>query len=123
MVSGSKILGFDVAWSKFAWPELWLKNGVFDQISGCSGQFDIALEEWAPFALNIFYRYAKFFGSSLVVVFWVRLKKYLPMQSMVVDFMQKFMLLPSEAPVKTASPSVLGVRLTNRWTNGSDNAQ
>ena len=44
---------FDVAWNNFALPELWLKNGVFDQISGCSGHFDVSLEKWAPVAIPV----------------------------------------------------------------------
>ena len=55
-----QILGFDIALSHFdiASPKLWHKNGVFDQILGCSGHFDVALEKWAPVALKTFYSYA-----------------------------------------------------------------
>ena len=50
------ILEFDIALGHFdvAWPKLWHKNGVFDQILGCSGHFDVALEKWAPIALKTF---------------------------------------------------------------------
>ena len=52
-VSTPQILEFDVALGHFdvAWPKLWHKNdknGVFDQILGCSGHFEVALEKWAP---------------------------------------------------------------------------
>ena len=44
MILAPKILGFDVAWGHFdiAWSKFWHKNGVFDQILGCSGHYDIA---------------------------------------------------------------------------------
>ena len=32
------------------------KNGVFDQIFGCSGHFNVAWEKWAPVTAKIFYR-------------------------------------------------------------------
>ena len=49
---GSPDFRYDVPW-----PKLWPKNGVFDQILGSSGHFDVALEKWAPIALKTFYRY------------------------------------------------------------------
>ena len=53
-ISAPQILEFDVALGHFdvAWPKLWHKNGVFDQILGCSGHFDVALEKWASVALK-----------------------------------------------------------------------
>ena len=43
-----------------AWPKLWHKNGVFDQILGCSGHFDVTLENWAPVVLKTFYKNASY---------------------------------------------------------------
>ena len=49
----------DIAWGQFdvAWPKMWHKNGVFDQILGCSGHLYVAWEKWAPVAVKIFYSY------------------------------------------------------------------
>ena len=54
-VLATKILGFDVAWCHFdvAWPKLCHKNGVFDQIVGCSVNLDIPWEKSAPVDVKI----------------------------------------------------------------------
>ena len=62
-----QILEFDVVLGHFdvAWPKLWHKNGVFDQILGCSGHLDVPFEKWAPVALKTFYIYA--WGPFLIL--------------------------------------------------------
>ena len=58
LISAPQILEFDVDLGHFdgAWPKLGHKNVVFDQILGCFGHFEVALEKWAPVTLKTFYR-------------------------------------------------------------------
>ena len=68
-ISAPQILEFDVALGHFdvAWPKLWHKNVVSDQILGCSGHFDV---KWAPVALKAFYRYG--WVSNPTDIHWMR---------------------------------------------------
>ena len=50
-----QILGFDITWGHvdIFWPKLWHNNGVFGQIWGCSGHFDVSCMNTIPFNIYV----------------------------------------------------------------------